>query len=163
MSTDPSRAGGQEGHLPMLARILTAGSGSPEGSAQRQQALDALLSAPAASGPAAGGPRSPGQPAAEPGPGTASGALDAFAGHVRAELRRTGMARKVSVSMPADLMAAVQERAGRGRFSQYVSEAVARQLEADLLGDLSGLLAAEHGPVPGEYLAQALAAWPDGD
>ena len=34
-------------------------------------------------------------------------------------------------------------------------------LELDLLAELSGLLALEHGPVPGNYLAEARAAWPD--
>lgn len=72
-----------------------------------------------------------------------------------------GAARKVSVSMPEDLTSAVQRRVGRGKFSQYVTEAVSRQLEVDLLAELSELLAAEHGPVPGKYLAEARAAWPD--
>lgn len=39
--------------------------------------------------------------------------------------------------MPADLTSAVQRRVGRGKFSQYVTEAVARQLELDLLAELS--------------------------
>lgn len=65
--------------------------------------------------------------------------------------------------MPADLTAAVQQRVGRGRFSQYVTEAVARQLELDLLAELSGLLTAEHGPIPQKYLDEARAAWPDSD
>src|SRR5215475_4255671 len=76
-------------------------------------------------------------------------------------LQIVGKARKVSVSMPEDLTAAVQQRVGRGAFSQYVTEAVARQLELDLLAELAELLAAEHGPVPEEYLAEARAAWPD--
>jgi hypothetical protein len=46
----------------------------------------------------------------------------------------------------AGLTAAFQQRVGRGEFSHYVSEAVARQLELDLLGELSALLQAEHGP-----------------
>jgi Arc/MetJ-type ribon-helix-helix transcriptional regulator len=78
-------------------------------------------------------------------------------------LRAVGPARKVSVSMPEDLTAAVQQRVGRGKFSQYVTEAVTRQLELDLLDELSELLAAEHGPVPEEYLAEARAAWPDNE
>src|SRR5580658_7188649 len=73
----------------------------------------------------------------------------------------TGAARKVSVSMPEGLTAAVQQRVGRGKFSQYVTEAVTRQLELDLLAELSDVLATEHGPVPEEYLAEARAAWPD--
>jgi hypothetical protein len=42
-----------------------------------------------------------------------------------------------------------------------VTEAVARQLEMDLLTELSESLTAEHGPVPDHYLAEAQAAWPD--
>ena len=79
------------------------------------------------------------------------------------QVRPSGPARKVSVSMPEDLTAAVQRRVGRGKFSQYVTEAVARQLELDLLAELSDLLTAEHGPVPEEYVAEARAAWPDGE
>jgi Arc/MetJ-type ribon-helix-helix transcriptional regulator len=82
-------------------------------------------------------------------------------GHLAAQVKHSGAARKVSVSMPEDLTAAVQRRVGRGKFSQYVTEAVTRQLELDLLSELSELLASEHGPVPEEYLAEARAAWPD--
>lgn len=76
-------------------------------------------------------------------------------------LRLVGRARKVSVSMPEDLTAAVQQRVGRGEFSQYVTEAVARQLELDLIGELSALLQAEHGPVSDEALVEARRSWPD--
>lgn len=72
-----------------------------------------------------------------------------------------GKARKVSVSMPQDLTAAVQERVGPGAFSSYVTQAVSRQLEQDLLSELSEELETEHGPVSGEALAEARAAWPD--
>jgi hypothetical protein len=72
-----------------------------------------------------------------------------------------GRARKVSVSMPEELTAAVRQRVGPGQFSQYVTEAVARQLELDLLAELSAELESEHGPVPEEALAEARAAWPD--
>lgn len=74
-----------------------------------------------------------------------------------------GKARKVSVSLPEELTAAVQERVGKGEFSQYVASAVARQLELDLLAELAETLEAEHGSVPEEYLAEAAAAWPDGE
>jgi Arc/MetJ-type ribon-helix-helix transcriptional regulator len=76
-------------------------------------------------------------------------------------LRLVGRARKVSVSMPEDLTAAVQQRVGRGEFSQYVTEAVARQLELDLLGELAALLETEHGPVSDEALDEARRSWPD--
>src|SRR5580704_72435 len=88
---------------------------------------------------------------------------DIVADRIVAEVKYAGPARKVSVSMPEDLTAAVQQRVGRGKFSQYVTEAVTRQLELDLLDELSELLTSEHGPVPEEYLAQARAAWPDGE
>lgn len=42
-----------------------------------------------------------------------------------------------------------------------MTEAVARQLELDLLAELSELLASEHGPIPEKHLAEARAAWPD--
>lgn len=79
----------------------------------------------------------------------------------RRGLRLVGRARKVSVSMPEDLTAAVQQRVGQGQFSQYVTEAVARQLELDLLEELSEVLDAEHRPVSEEALAEARSAWPD--
>jgi Arc/MetJ-type ribon-helix-helix transcriptional regulator len=82
-------------------------------------------------------------------------------GHLLAHVKHAGPARKVSVSMPEDLTAAVQRRVGRGKFSHYVTEAVARQLELDQLAELSEMLASEHGPVPEESLAEARAAWPD--
>lgn len=88
---------------------------------------------------------------------------DIVAGRIVAEVKYAGPARKVSVSMPEDLTAAVQQRVGRGKFSQYVTEAVTRRLEMDMLDELSALLASEHGPVPEKYLAQARAAWPDGE
>lgn len=95
--------------------------------------------------------------AADPPPGTADVVLPAEAG----EIRTSGRARKVSVSIPEDLTAAVQGRVGRGGFSQYVTEAVARQLELDLLAELADLMEVEHGPVPAAALAEARCAWPD--
>jgi Arc/MetJ-type ribon-helix-helix transcriptional regulator len=88
---------------------------------------------------------------------------DIVTGRIIAEINYAGPARKVSVSMPEGLTAAVQQRVGRGKFSQYVTDAVTRQLELDLLAELSDLLAAEYGPVPEEYLAEARAAWPDSE
>jgi Arc/MetJ-type ribon-helix-helix transcriptional regulator len=86
---------------------------------------------------------------------------DLVIGNVAVEVKHAGAARKVSVSMPEDLTAAVQSRVGRGKFSQYVTEAVARQLELDLLAELSELLGSGYGPVPERDLAEARAAWPD--
>jgi Arc/MetJ-type ribon-helix-helix transcriptional regulator len=93
--------------------------------------------------------------------GVESHSPDIVVGNTVAQVKQAGAARKVSVSMPEDLTAAVQRRVGRGKFSQYVTEAVSRHLELDLLAELSELLASEHGPVPEKYLAEAQAAWPD--
>ena len=94
-------------------------------------------------------------------PGTVAGDPDDTVGQRRARVEPAGVARKVSVSLPEDLTSAVQRRVGPGKFSQYVTEAVTRQLELDLLAELSELLASEHGPVPANYLAEARAAWPE--
>ncbi|WP_199865328.1 MULTISPECIES: hypothetical protein [unclassified Frankia] len=89
--------------------------------------------------------------------------------HVSAEaagvvrLRPGGRVRKVSVSLPEELTAAVRDRVGPGAFSQYVTEAVARRLELDLLAELAEQLETEHGPVPEAALADAGAAWPDAE
>ncbi|GAB3465742.1 hypothetical protein GCM10027570_54280 [Streptomonospora sediminis] len=72
-------------------------------------------------------------------------------------------ARKVSVSIPDDLIDAVRKRVGRGGFSRYVTEAVAKQLELDLSAELSALLEEQYGPVSEEALAEAEAMWPDAD
>ena len=76
-------------------------------------------------------------------------------------VRPLGRARKVSISMPEELTAAVQRRVGRGEFSQYVTEAVSRQLELDLVAELAALLDAEYGPIPEGTLKEAGDAWPD--
>ncbi|HEV7896621.1 MAG TPA: hypothetical protein VGP31_02080 [Planosporangium sp.] len=93
--------------------------------------------------------------------GAAARLIAAFSSDSGRRPRLVGRARKVSVSMPEDLTATIQRRVGRGEFSQYVTEAVAKQLELDLLGELSALLEAEHGPVSDESLAEARLSWPD--
>ena len=101
-------------------------------------------------------------PPESPGDDNAQSVLEtAFASRASADLRNSSPARKVSVSIPEDLTKAVQQRVGRGKFSQYVTEAVARRLEMDLLSELAESLSAEHGPIPEQLIAEAQAAWPD--
>ena len=76
-------------------------------------------------------------------------------------LQIVGRSRKVSVSMLEDLTAAVQRRVGRGAFSQYVTDAVTRRLELDLIEELAAELDEEHGPVSEETLVEARNSWPD--
>jgi hypothetical protein len=77
--------------------------------------------------------------------------------------RSLGLAKKVSVSLPEELTMILQQRLGKGGFSQYVTDAVARQLELDLLAELSDLFEAEDGPVPADYVEEARLAWPDAE
>lgn len=79
------------------------------------------------------------------------------------KLSSLGKARKVSVSLPEGLTAAIQQRVGKGEFSHYIAVAVALQLEQDLLHELAAELRVEHGPVDEEHLAEARAAWPDAE
>ena len=74
-----------------------------------------------------------------------------------------GRARKVSVSMPEDLSAAIRLRVGHGEFSRYVTEAVAGRLKADLLAELIELLDDEHGEVPEDLVEKAESVWPDAE
>ncbi|MBV1936369.1 hypothetical protein KUF83_07295 [Streptomyces sp. BV286] len=57
-----------------------------------------------------------------------------------------GPAQKVSVSMPANRVAAVKARVGARGFSAYVSAAVERQIQRDLLEELLQEKEAEIGP-----------------
>ncbi|MBT2506106.1 hypothetical protein J7I98_09390 [Streptomyces sp. ISL-98] len=57
-----------------------------------------------------------------------------------------GPAQKVSVSMPAGRIAAVKARVGARGFSAYISAAVERQIQRDLLEELLQAKEAEIGP-----------------
>lgn len=64
-------------------------------------------------------------------------------------------AQKVSVSMPADRIAAVKARVGSRGFSAYVSAAVERQIQRDLIEELLQANEAEAGAVPREMRERA--------
>lgn len=73
---------------------------------------------------------------------------------------RVGKISKVSVSMPAGLVASVRDVAGPGRFSAYVSDAVERKLALDRLAAYVADVEAELGrPISDELMAEAEAAW----
>ncbi|WP_327369571.1 hypothetical protein [Streptomyces sp. NBC_01217] len=63
-----------------------------------------------------------------------------------------GPAQKVSVSMPAGRIAAVKARVGARGFSAYISAAVERQIQRDLLEELLQAKEAEIGPPDQETL-----------
>ncbi|WP_415947898.1 hypothetical protein [Streptomyces sp. KLOTTS4A1] len=64
-------------------------------------------------------------------------------------------AQKVSVSMPADRIAAVKARVGARGFSAYVSAAVERQIQRDLIEEALVATEAEIGPPTPEVQAWA--------
>jgi Arc/MetJ-type ribon-helix-helix transcriptional regulator len=76
-------------------------------------------------------------------------------------LQHGGTAQKVSVSLPAELIETVRSHTGAGGFSRYVTEAVRRQLQHDLLGELLDELEAEYGPIPEGMIEEAIREWPD--
>ncbi len=74
-----------------------------------------------------------------------------------------GKVRKVSVSMPEELVEAVRARTGSGGFSRYVTDAVTDQVRLDLLDDLSAELQAEFGPLDEAMVEEAMKLWPGSD
>lgn len=100
---------------------------------------------------------------AEPGPGRDPESRLAEIVAQWREGRLTGRVRKLSISMPEDLVDALQARVGRGAVSQYVTEAVAERLRLDLLDELLDWLDEEYGPVPQKLVDEVASLWPDAD
>lgn len=68
----------------------------------------------------------------------------------------TGMAtKKYTVTLPEELAEQIRREVGAGGFSAYVTKAIERQHEQDLLGELVNRLEEEHGAVTDEELAAA--------
>jgi hypothetical protein len=69
--------------------------------------------------------------------------------------------KRITVTVPAELLDAIRERVGDREMSAYVTEALVRQDEADRLADLVDWLEGEYGPVTDaerERAAEQLAA-----
>ncbi len=69
-------------------------------------------------------------------------------------------AAKLSVSVPAELAAAVRRRVGARGLSGFVARAMAHELEREQLGNFLDELGQARGPVPKTELAKARRAWP---
>lgn len=61
------------------------------------------------------------------------------------------------ISIPRGLLAEAEERSGPGGLSEYVTRALATQLEIDRLGDYLDAAEAVNGPVTDELRAQVYA------
>ncbi|MEZ0095707.1 Arc/MetJ-type ribon-helix-helix transcriptional regulator [Streptacidiphilus sp. EB129] len=68
-----------------------------------------------------------------------------------------GMAttKKYTVTLPEDLAESVRAKVGPGNFSNYVTQAIARQEERGRLHELVDWLEDEYGPVTEEELTEA--------
>lgn len=55
---------------------------------------------------------------------------------------------KLSISLPAELAAEMRKKAGAGRVSSFIEQAVARRLESISLGEILVDMDDEFGPVP---------------
>ena len=54
---------------------------------------------------------------------------------------------KLSISLPAELATEMREKAGAGRVSSFIEQAVARRLESISLGEILVEMEEEFGPV----------------
>jgi len=63
--------------------------------------------------------------------------------------------KRVTVTIPDELLSSIRERIGDRELSAYVTEALARQDRIDRLGELGDWLQQEHGAVTDEELAEA--------
>lgn len=63
--------------------------------------------------------------------------------------------KRVTVTIPEELLSSIRERVGDRELSSYVTEALVHQDRIDRLGELSDWLQQEHGSVTEEELAEA--------
>jgi hypothetical protein len=63
--------------------------------------------------------------------------------------------KRVTVTVPEELLASIRARVGERELSAYVTEALVHQDRIDRLGELSDWLQEEYGPVTEEELAAA--------
>jgi hypothetical protein len=73
----------------------------------------------------------------------------------RESMIRNMTTKRVTVTVPEDLLSSIRERIGERELSAYVTEALARQDRIDRLGELSDRLQEEYGAVTDEELAEA--------
>lgn len=72
-----------------------------------------------------------------------------------------GRAKRVTITLPEDLEAAVKAEIGDREFSAYITEAVARRYQLDQLAKLLDEMDRESGPVPDDVRSEVASWWPD--
>jgi hypothetical protein len=74
-----------------------------------------------------------------------------------------GRAKRVTITVPEDLEAAIKAEIGDREFSAYITEAAARRYQQDQLAKVLDEMDAAHGPVPDEIAREVNSWWPDTD
>lgn len=77
--------------------------------------------------------------------------------------RFQGRSKRVTITLPEDLEAAIKAEIGEREFSAYVAEAAARRYQQEQLAKLLDEMDAEEGPVPEEIRREVASWWPDAD
>ena len=68
---------------------------------------------------------------------------------------------KVSLSLPAELLAEARRRAAGDSLSAYVADGLRRRILADRQQEYLDDWEARFGPIPAEAMAEMEALWPD--
>ena len=68
--------------------------------------------------------------------------------------------KKVSVTLPADLLDQIRERVGPGNLSRHLSEVLEEDERRLALRGWLDQMEAEHGPIPEEAIEEVRRRWP---
>lgn len=72
-----------------------------------------------------------------------------------------GRSKRVTITLPEDLEAAIKADIGEREFSAYITEAAARRYQQERLTEFLDEMDAEHGPVPVDVEREVASWWPD--
>jgi hypothetical protein len=67
---------------------------------------------------------------------------------------------KVSITLPAGLLASIRERVGSRGLSAHVTAALEAQERAAAIDELLATAEAQHGPIPADALEEVRRRWP---
>jgi hypothetical protein len=67
--------------------------------------------------------------------------------------------KKVSVTLPADLLDEIRERVGPGNLSRYLTEAAEQKRRHEALDEWIARMEDEHGPIPEHAVEEAERRW----
>ena len=80
-------------------------------------------------------------------------------GRIHAAGRDLRPHKKVSVTLPADLLDQIKERVGPGNLSRHLSEVLEEDERQRALRDWLEHMEAEHGPIPAEAVEEVRRRW----